>query len=187
MSKPLRALPFLDGSELSLREIDRAVGQLADVLQSYVPTYPALALISLWLTRTLAPVEYRQFMSGGISDKALAESVFAAGNCRSLREGRDRNSSHGSDLETMLILAQLLCNPQADFLSGTRVTPLYTYHNEIIDRANSPEDDVSRDLLNYAIPVVNLVNNPQARDIRYDPFGIVKVARILERDAMPDV
>ena len=182
-----RALPFLEGSELSLREIDRAVGQLADVLQSYAPSYPALALISLWLARTLVPIEYRQFMSGGISDKALAEAVFSAGNCRSLRKGQDRNSSHGSDLEAMLILTQLLCNPQADFLSGTRATPLYAYHDEVIDRANSSADDADRNLLTYAISVVNLVNNPQARSIRHDPFDIMKAARILDRDAVPDV
>lgn len=73
-----RALPFLYSSELSLREIDRAVNQLDEVLDSYTPSYSGmgLELAYLWLVRTLAPVECRQFMSDEISDKILADAVF---------------------------------------------------------------------------------------------------------------
>ena len=33
----------------------------------------------LWIVRTLVPARYRQFTAGEISDKALADAVFANG------------------------------------------------------------------------------------------------------------
>ena len=179
-----RAVPFLHSSELSLREIDRAVNQLDEVLHSYTPTFGAVGLVYLWLVRTLAPVEYRQFVSGETSDRSLAEATFANGACAELREESilTNHQSYAAELEGELIIASCLLNQ--DPFSDGRVDPsvrskLYAHHKSKMEGAEGKS-------ATYSSRVIGDVNSllEALRYGRYIP-SVAKVTRLLDRDALP--
>ena len=96
-------LLFLDASELSLREIDKSI----QVLKSVFDTHSDMNyfLLELWVARTLAPTDYLQFLTGGISDKELAEAVLSNGHCTTLRFGVGRLGQDAAQrLEATLVM-----------------------------------------------------------------------------------
>ena len=112
-----RALEFLDASGLSLREIDKSVEHLSSVLEPQ--SRPPDALVDLWIARSLAPVEYRQFIMGDAPDKALADAVFANGTCNRLRaEPQLRDNGHALQMEGILI-ASSYALPRGSIFSYT--------------------------------------------------------------------
>ena len=129
------AVPFLESSGLSLREIDKSVEHLKSVVG--VAGEPPYGLIDLWIVRTLVPVEYRQFLSGEISDMALADAVFAKGTCGRLRtERQGGNSWAAGRIEATLIMGSFVL-PQGSAFSYSLLddpatgSELYRYHEEV--------------------------------------------------------
>ena len=124
------AVPFLESSGLSLREIDKSVEHLKSVVE--VAGQPPYGLIYLWIVRTLVPVEYRQFLSGEISDKALADAVFAQGTCDGLRtERQGGNSLAAGQMEATLIMGSLLLPPGSALPHDPATkSELYRHHEE---------------------------------------------------------
>ena len=129
------AVPFLESSGLSLREIDKSVEHLKSVVE--VAGEPPYGLIDLWIVRTLVPVEYRQFLSGEISDMALADAVFAKGTCGRLRtERQGGNSWAAGRIEATLIMGSFVL-PQGSAFSYSLLddpatgSELYRYHEEV--------------------------------------------------------
>ena len=127
---------FFEASGLSLREIDKSVEHLESVVE--VAPEPPYGLIDLWIVRTLVPVEYRQFLSGEISDKALADAVFAKGNCGSLRtERQERSDWSARRLEVTLIIGSRLLPPGSVFSYMDSVdgfatnSELYRHHKAV--------------------------------------------------------
>lgn len=183
------ALPFLYRSNLSLREIDRAVSQLDEALHSYTPARSGrgLELAYMWLVRTLAPVEYRQFMSGETTDKSLADAVFANGTCGAVREDEyEVDRGYALELEGVLILASYARSE--DTLSGRRGdlfahSALYAHHKSEtdIDRINDgTSSKYSSRIVDHAAYLF------QSESFRRYIFDIVKVTRLLNRDAVPN-
>ena len=181
-------LQFLYRSNLSLREIDRAVSQLDEVLHSYAPSHSGrgLELVYLWLVRTLAPVEYRQFMCRQITDKSLADAVFANGMCDEIRvDGYDTNQGYALELEGVLIMAS--CVLSQDSLTGRTREPsahseLYAHHKSEAEVAGIVDDTSSK----YSSQMVDHANSLfQSMSFRSYIFDIVKVTRLLDRDVVP--
>ena len=183
-----RALPFLYSSELSLREIDRAVNQLDEVLDSFTPSYSGLELVYLWLVRILAPAEYRRFISGETSDKSLADAVFDNGTCSELRVGEyeyDANQTYAMELEGVLILASYLRDQDPFSTASNQLSvrsELYAHYESETEGAG--DIDSMRSM--YSARVVDHASNLYQTSIfrRYD-LDIVKAARLLDRDAIP--
>ena len=101
---------FLEPSGLSLREIDKSVQHLKSVLDN--DSQPPYGLIDMWIARTLAPVQYRQFILGEISDKVLSDAVFAKGTVNSLRTDRQsRYDRRAEQLEVTLIMGSCIMPP----------------------------------------------------------------------------
>lgn len=179
-----RALPFLISSDLSLREIDRAIRQLEDVLESNDISDGAAALVHLWVARTLAPVEYRQFVSDSISDKALVEAVFLNGDCDELRKGTNRtNTSYVPVFEAIIIDAY--CNRELFSIVNSNPSErseLYIFHMEKIESIKEPGTAHS----SYSEKVVSIASD-QSRLLEYadNGRGIAKALRLLDRDAPP--
>lgn len=179
-----RALPFLVSSDLSLREVDRAIRQLDEILGQSDTSGIAPALVHLWVARTLAPVEYRQFVSGSISDKALAEAVFLNGNCNELRTGTNRTNTHYvPTFETILIVAFCNRNLFPVFNSGpSERSEIYAFHRDKLQSIEGSGGGRSQ----YSEEVINTVSHV-SHSLRSgnDVYGTAKAARLLERDALP--
>ena len=153
-----RALPFLEASELSLREIDRAIRQLRGALDLEAFEFPAIGLLYLWVARSLAPVEYRKFISGDITDKDLADVVFSTGKCAKLRVPRqETNYRCARELEAMLILtscyANLLGVPDS-VPSPSMASELYVLHS----RNREPLGNDANVQIDYSQRVVGFVD-----------------------------
>ena len=179
-----RALSFFVASDLSLREIERAIRQLEEVLKSKDISDGAAALVHLWVARTLAPVEYRQFVLGSISDRALVEAVFLNGDCDELRTGTNRiDTYYGPVFEAIIINAY--CNRKLfPFVNNnpSERSELYIFH---LDKIESIE--VSGGVRSpYSEQVVSIASD-QSRLLEYadNANGIAKALRILDRDTPP--
>ena len=131
------ALLFLNASGLSLREVDKSVQHLSSIVNSH-PQPPLYTLTHLWIARSIAPVEYRRFIVGEISDKAMADAVFEKGSCNGLRAPRQMHENAcAQELELTLIKTSCL-------LSGETIPPfyslpvttseLYGYHEEMAEK-----------------------------------------------------
>ena len=133
---------FLETSGLSLREIDKSIQQLSLAIE--IEPASALALVDLWIARTLAPVEYRQFVLGEISDKALADAVFGNGTCDSLRDERqDRGNASAQGMELTLITSSLVLHgsPGSTFNEDRiRESELYLHHVKIAENDRADGD-----------------------------------------------
>ena len=153
-----RALPFLEASELSLREIYRAIRQLREALDLEEFESPAIGLLYLWVARSLAPIEYRKFISGDITDKDLAEVVFSTGKCATLRAPRqETNNRCARELEAMLILTSCFANLSGvpDFvLSPNMASELYVLHSD----NREPLGNDANVHIDYSQMVVGFVN-----------------------------
>ena len=182
-----RAEPFLNASELSLREIDRAIQQLEQIFELDHPDYPALGLLYLWISRTIAPTEYRQFISGYIPDKDLSDAIFSNGSCSDLRvEGQRTNNRSAMELEAMLIRGSCILNPRAmpHYSSDPEMrSELYTYHQRRPVANINVDDNISTDYSQIVLKYTEGLSSDSA--FGNDPFQIVKYARLLDRDASP--
>ena len=179
-----RALPFLISSDLSLREIDRAIRQLEDVLESYDTSDEAPALEHLWVARTLAPVEYRQFVSGSISDKALADAVFLNGNCNELRAGTNTSDTYYVPVFEAVII-EAYCNRKLfPFVNSnpSERSELYLFHRDKAEPTKKSGGACS----SYSEKVVSIASG-QTHLLKFDvnANGIAKAVRLLDRDAPP--
>ena len=188
--KPLwDALRFLDASALSLREIDRAVEQLKEVLERGPSENATQQLAYLWIVRTLAPVEYRRFLSRELSDRVLADSVFSNGACAVFRtHQRHEDNSHAYELETTLMslsseLHFLNQVPMSASSSATLPSELHAYHKANSNASVNTENDLSPA---YSKRVIN--NVERSIDLFYsgiDRSSLIEATRLLERDAPP--
>ena len=175
------AVPFLESSGLSLREIDKSVEHLKSVVE--VAGQPPYGLIYLWIVRTLVPVEYRQFLSGEISDKALADAVFAKGTCDGLRtERQGGNSWAAGQMEATLIMGSLLLPPGSalsHFDDPATKSELYRHHEE--GRAKeATEGDVPS---SYSQRISQLFS----RHYQHQDFlGLRVAASLLDREPPPE-
>lgn len=179
-----RALPFLIASDLSLREIDRAIQQLNEILESNAVSDAESALVHLWVARILAPVQYRQFISGGISDEVLAKAVFSNGSCAELRsDSSNSDKRYVPAFEAILITT--FCNRRLfPYNSGSPSTSsdLYAFHRERLKSIKASGDARS----NSSEDVIDIVANAShSLRIREDAHGTAKIARLLDRDAPP--
>ena len=179
-----RALPFLVFSDLSLREIDRAIRQLEEVLESNGISDGAAALVHLWIARTLAPVEYRQFVSASISDKALAEAVFLNGKCDELRTGTNRNDTYYASVSEAVII-DAYCNRKLFRIANNNPSErseLYTFHLDKIESikvSGGVRSPYSERVVTIASDQSRLLENADNAN------GIAKAVRLLDRDAPP--
>ena len=173
------ALPFLEASGLSLREINKATQQLRSAIDAQ--PNPTRALISLWIARTLAPSEYRQFKHGGISDKALADAVFGNGTCVSLRTRReDGYHSRGQQMELILIASSLELHRSPDSVSNedrTNESELFRYHSKIAED-DGADGEVS---VEYSNVIVSRARRDSAEvPFQGDIFGVQTAVRLLD-------
>ena len=183
-----RVLPFLYSSDLSLREINRALEQLDESLDSYAPTYEGvgLGLVYLWLVRTLVPVEYREFISSEISDKGLADAVFANGTCGELlTEHYETNGGYAIELQAVLIMASYFRDhdPFSEANSELSARSELYYHHQSASKAT---EGTRQSHLSYSHRVTNYASELH-HNLRFgrDSLDIVKVTRLLDRDALP--
>ena len=176
-----RALPFFVASDLSLREIDRAIQQLEVVLESSDISDVASALVHLWVARTLAPVEYRQFISGGISDEFLAKAVFSNGDCAELRtETSNLDKRYVAAFEAILITT--FCNRRLFSSSNghpSARSKLYAFHRErveTIEGSGGKRSICSEEVINIVAYASSSLR------LKEDAYGTAKVAKLLDRD-----
>ena len=174
------ALPFLYTSGMSLREVDKSIRQLGVAVQT--DPERAYALVNLWIARTLAPVEYRQFIRGEISDKALSEAIFEIGACSSLRTERERQSNASAQqLELILIAATLaLHNPLAYYADDPLIeSELYGHYSEIDEDDINPGDVP----VAYSSRVVRMASHISPEGFyQGDVYGILQAIRLLDSD-----
>ena len=178
-------LLFLDASELSLREIDKSI----QVLKSVFDTHSDMNyfLVELWVARTLAPADYRQFLTGDISDKELAEAVFSNGHCTTLRFGVDRLGQDAAQrLEATLVM-------YSHFMSGGSMrafgdntgtkSELFRDYQDIVEENRQSSDET----IKYAQGVLDLTSS-HAQNLMMMPGGrdVVQVVRLLERELPPE-
>ena len=179
------ALLFLETSGLSLREIDKAVQHLRSVLESR--TQEVYALVDLWIARTLAPVEYRQFIVGEVSDKQLVDAIFAKGTCESLRvEGQQQENYVAQQLEVSLVMSSCVLPRGSElshfYSSPDRQSELYLHYKEVV-RGVVMDADVSRD---YAQSVLDRASKlAEGFIVGSDVSGIYVSARLLEKEGSP--
>ena len=178
------ALLFLEASGLSLREIDKAIQNLGSILggESRVSN----ALIDLWIVRTLVPVEYRQFMVGQISDKALADAVFSKGACAGLRtEGQQRGNRSAQRLEQTLIRCSCVLprGSVPDYYEGALTkSELYRYHKQIVDNELADGDEppsYSRNVVDHSSRL------SEGLSMQGDIYGIGVAASLLDKESQP--
>ena len=173
------ALPLLDASNLSLREIDKTTQQLRSATSAL--SDPPLALVMLWIVRTLAPSEYRQFTLGEISDKELANAVFRNGNCSSLRTPRQNGKHyHAQQMELTLIATSLELHgspPSAFNEERLNESPLFCHHSRTAED-NGADDDASA---GYSSVIVSRAREYNAEiPFRGDIFGVQTAVRLLD-------
>ena len=180
----LHALLFLEASGLSLREIDKAIQNLGSILGGEPRV--ASALIDLWIVRTLVPVEYRQFMVGQISDKALADAVFSKGACAGLRtEGQQRGNRSAQGLEQTLIGSSCVLprGSVPDYYEGALTkSELYRYHKQIVDNELADGDEPP----SYSRNVVDRSSRlSEGLSMQGDIYGIGVAASLLDKESQP--
>ena len=173
------ALPFLEASGLSLREINKSVQHLRSVLEVYPKG--AYSLVDLWIPRTLAPVEYRQFVRGEISDKALAEAVFGNGTCGSLRTVRqDKSHLYAQQIELTLIISSLVLHGDSvSFFDEERFreSELFLHHAKIKENDRA-DGNVS---VKYSSEIVSRAPRISEELLnRGDVYGVQTVVRLLD-------
>ena len=169
---------ILDLSGLSLREINKSVQHLKSVLE--INSRPPYGLIEMWIARTLAPVEYRQFVLGESSDKEVADAVFARGTCSSLRAERKRRFSRtAEELELILIAASCILPlgsvPTYYDLPVTE-SALYRHHQSNADSLN-PEGEVPK---SYSEALLASTSENPAREWNFQEIELA--ARLLARE-----
>ncbi len=176
------ALPFLYASGMSLREMDKAIEQLGDAIE--IDPAPTFALVKLWIARTLTPVEYRQFVQGEVSDKALAEAVFSRGTCGNLRTEQDRQRNASAQRLEMVLIASTLAMRIPDTLyddDPVNHSELYRHHSQIVE-ADRALGDVP---VIYSSGVLHLASGLSERIYEGDVYGILGAIRLLDRDPTP--
>ena len=176
------ALPFLYASGMSLREIDKSIRQLGDAIEQD-PT-PAFALVNLWIARTLTPVQYRQFIRGEISDKALAEAVFGRGSCGNLRTEEHRQGNTSAQYMELILIAGTLALRIPDAYHDddpVSHSELYYHHSQVVE-ADRVLDDVP---VIYSSGVLHLASRFSERIYEGDVYGILGAIRLLDRDPTP--
>ena len=181
------AVPFLESSGLSLREIDKSVEHLKSVVG--VAGVPPYGLIDLWIVRTLVPVEYRQFLSGEISDMALADAVFAKGTCGRLRtERQGGNSWAAGRIEATLIMGSFVL-PQGSAFSYSLLddpatgSELYRYHEEV--GAGKAADSGGSD--SHSQSILRTVSEALRHMLPDQIFGGMRLAAsLLDREPPPE-
>ncbi len=181
---PSSALHFLESSGLSLREIDKSIQHLRSVLSLH--TGPPHQLIDLWIARTLAQAEYRQFVLGEISDKALVDAIFANGTCSSLRDERQQDYNYSSlQLEVTMITSSCVLprGSVPSYRDGPEVkSELFRHYQRVIE-SGSTEGDVT---VAYSREVVEDASaNTDGLSMRRDPGNIGLAVRLLERESLP--
>ena len=173
------AMPFLEASGLSLREIDKSIQQLSLAIE--IDPASAFTLVNLWIARTLAPVEYRQFVRGEISDKALAEAVFDNGTCGSLRTVRQgRSYCYAQEIEVNLIVSSLVLHGSAVSTFNEdrfRESELYLHHAKIVD-----DDRADGDMpVEYSSVIVSRAANiSEALLFQGNVSGVQTAVRLLD-------
>ena len=175
------AVQFLEASELSLREINKATQLLKTILAGQ--NQLASVLMELWIARTLAPGKYRQFISGGISDKELVGSIFANGRCANLRIEREGYDIYLIQrLETTLIMGCYVLTTHRTsgfYYDFGAKSELYTHYQRVVDEA--VDGTVSK---TYAEGVLGMItsqaNHPAAS---HNIPSIGRAIRLLEREA----
>ena len=137
------ALLFLEASGLSLREINKAVQHLGYVLDGR--SQEEFALVDLWIARTLAPEEYRQFIVGEISDKQLVYAIFTKGTCAGLRtEGQQQENYASQQMEVTLVMGSCIL-PRGSLSSPYYSSPgtdseLYRHYLNIVQEEKTDAD-----------------------------------------------
>ena len=181
VDKP-NALFFLEASGLSLREIDKAVRHLVSVLDNY-PDH-SYVLGYLWVARTLAPLPYRQFVLGDISDKMLAEAIFEKGACERLRaKGEEHNNSYAREMEAILIASSCILrrgSVPSYYDEPATKSELYRYHQRVKEKATDDEAASAQ----YSGMVLSQVKGFLG-DFPWesDRMGIQQAVRVLERES----
>ena len=175
-------LPFLKASELSLREIDKSIQVLNSVRESQGSlTY---TLVNLWIARTLVPGDYKQFLSGGISDKGLADAMFKNGKCASLRYERESSDTYAAQtIEANLIICSGLIRglPMWKFHEyAATLSQLFRHYQDIVKNGTFDTESVK-----YAERVLQLASTEAERLSTQDPREVEQIARRLERELPP--
>lgn len=183
------ALLFLDASGLSLREIDKAVQILRSAIAISaidIRSSKGIFFTSLWIARTLTPVEYRQFISGMISERTIVDSIFAKGTCKSLRaEGQTNENECAQQIEQILMVASYVLSRDTDrpsYASSIDKTELYRHYQHIVDDsvldANVPLP-YAQAIIKWASRFSNDPNLPSDGD------NVRWAARLLDRETPP--
>ena len=178
------ALLFLEASDLSLREIDKAVQVLGSVAENRPKS--AYTLVNLWIARTLAPDPFRQFLSGSISDKELVDAVISNGSCERLRVEHPTYELRGpQELEVVLILCSAMFSKGSlwhfceNLATGSE---LIRHYQDIVCKG-----EVGKVSIPYAKGVLDLAS-ARSGDITGEEYvgEIIRCARLLERESPPE-
>lgn len=151
---------FFSNSNLSLREIAKAISRLGLILgslrddQIWISSTVAVVLV----LRTIDPEGFDRFHKGEFSDADFAESVFklaGAGEIRTQKEGRI--------FEYIVIFGALEVRKQPKLYWNLDESKLLQHYRTMIENSNSSSEfdrtsDSQIKLLRHADSIVNLVN-----------------------------
>ena len=176
------AATFLHFSSLSLREIDKSIEHLKSVAEAY--SRLTLDLLVLWIARSLAPSEYRQFISGKGSDKTLVDAIFSNRACGLLRADKQSVGYHMAQRVEATVIAASCILPRGTH-SDYDVKPadrseLFRHYQEIVEKGEETDGDVS---VSYAKDVIGS-SHPASMTV--DQNNLASVARMLDKELPPD-
>ena len=177
-------LLFLEASDLTLREIDKAVQVLGSVAENCPES--EFTLGHLWIARTLAPDAFRQFVSGNTSDKELVDVVFLNGSCERLRVEHPTHRLRGPQtLEVVLIMYSAMFSRGPLWQFGESLgtaSELFRHYQAVVDKG-----EVGNVSIPYAKGVLDLAN-ARSTDVTSEEYvnQIIRCARLLEREFPPE-
>lgn len=151
---------FLSNSNLSLREIAKAISRLGLILGSLpddqIWISPTVAVVLV--LRTIDPEGFDVFYKGEISDADFAESVFKLAGASEIR-----TQEEGRIFEWTVILGALEIRNQTKLYWNLDESKLLQRYRTMIENSNSSSEfdrisDSQRELLGHAARIVNIVS-----------------------------
>lgn len=176
-------LHYLNDSDLSIRQIKKAMIQLEDILADDLIT-PHIQHISIliWLLRSLYPIEYAQFSRGDITEKAFSDFIYQQPVFQEYRKDTHSDRRTTSIWIEAILIHLSLEKERNRFPSYPmpQSSPLMVFHNT--NRSAADETEVPPE---YSKEVLDLFEGraPFRPGIELD--APAQAASLLERIALP--
>ncbi|MXX53564.1 MAG: hypothetical protein F4Z35_06455 [Dehalococcoidia bacterium] len=179
---------YLNASDLNLREVDRAISLLREILDERDSTIDVKALIYLWIIRTIAPDDYRLYRSGQITDKDLIDSIFLQDRYSRFRaDTNDALNSFTINMEAalMALTRATIRQSNLDALLSVMEPELHDYHDRNRRGNVIATPDVSTEY-SYAVLDAGRFATPVAQSsLLIDRTALLNAANRLDRSRLP--